>query len=159
MERRLINCVTHTGGVGAVYVADTRNGEVGAELIVSVVPGREAMDGVECSTRIGVRDTPCHVDLAERSDTRIASTLRKGVARLPVEAYQTFTRLPHKVTSTGPVLSIRSRPQATFTSSPSLRLRFRGDCDGSRGVTSRGWGSYYTTFPFIAHARPDLCVR
>ena len=75
----LPNCVTHNGGPGGLKPIDTKNSEVGVDIIFIVAPGRVAVPGVECSTRIGVKDGPCHEVLAGGSATRIDSRRMQGV--------------------------------------------------------------------------------
>ena len=107
----LPNCVTRNGGPGGLKPIDTKNSEVGVDIIFIVAPGRVAVPGVECSTRIGVKDGPCHEVLAGGSATRIDSRRIQGVLMVSTEAYTSLTGLPHNVTTTGPVLSSRSKSQ------------------------------------------------
>ena len=104
-----------------------------------VVPLLRSVVGVEWSTRIFVKHVPCQSLFGGKFETRRASsvTIRPGAA--PIVLYHSDATVPHRVTSTGPELSERTKSQAICGSSIwatfLLRVGFSGD---DLGVTSRG---------------------
>ena len=138
----------HAGASGIVYVNRVKYGEVGSAVLLRAVPVRSVVEGVECRTRIRVRDVPFHSVRGTSATLRFVN-LMYGVAGLPMVAYHVCTRSSHKVMMTGPVLSVRRRAQTVFDSLFSwlCKDRFRGDPDASLEGSSRGLGSPYTNFP------------
>ena len=66
--------------MGAVYIVDPRNGEVADESIFRLVPGHEPIIEIEWSTRIGVSDCPCQVDLTGKFATLMGPRSTIGLA-------------------------------------------------------------------------------
>ena len=108
------------------------HGEVGAAILHRLVPDRNAVEAVECRTRIRERHVPFHSVRGSSATLRLVSWMY-GAARLFRVDYHVYTKYPHKVTRTGPVLSVKRTSQTVFESLVSFywKGRFRGEAKAS----------------------------
>ena len=138
----------HAGASGVVQAQRVMNGEVGVAILHRRVPGRSAVVSAECRNRMRERHVPFHSVRESSATLRLVSWVYGAAGVFRVE-YHVCTRTPHKVTRTGPVLSVKRTSQTVFESLVPLHWkgRFRGDAKTSFDGSSRGLGSPYTNLP------------